>query len=139
MDGRPLFWATEMTQRDLLTISSRATDAAEAAGRFSCIPGNLNRPSRFAFDGDTLDYEIRCLMVRRADLITAHPPERPATITMEVNQDGSEAWFSVTTLRENADMSATWLTRRDHNKLIVHQAIKDVQDPRGIKTHDTPS
>jgi hypothetical protein len=132
MDGRPLFWATEMTRRDLLTISWRVTEAAETAGRFSCTPGGLKRPSRFAFAGDTLDYDMRCVMRGAPGLITAVPSERPAIITMVVSQDGTEAWFSVTTLTVNADMTAAWLTGRDRNTLVIHQAIKDLRDQRGI-------
>lgn len=121
MAGRPLEIAMERTFRDLSTISSEVVDRAKSAGMFTCHSGPLDRGSAFESNGMTLDYQIKCLPTnidRQARI-----PFPPGTIAMSVSADGREAWFSVTSLKNEADTSAVWL-RRQGEILPFHRSLQ---------------
>lgn len=115
MSERPIQIASERSRQDLGAISRELTERAKLTGFFSCNPLKLDRPSAFALNGQTLPYELWCVPAELAKQGVA--PVRPATIAMTVSADGKEAWFRVTSLKEEADISATWL--RLHGDVFV--------------------
>jgi len=120
MTGRPVEIAMDRTFWDLTRISSGLVERAKSAGVFACQDEKFDRGSPFASNGLSLDYELRCLP---ADYDKkSGVPFRPGTVAMSVSADGREAWFSVTSLRSEADTSAVWLRR--HGEIVsFHRSL----------------